>query len=66
MSTKELQTILQSNNSLTLSEIKEIIYQLKNDCIRVTKSDYETGFYDGEVNAFYICLDLLDKMEETK
>lgn len=49
-------------DSLTLEEVKNIIYQLKNDCVRFDKDAYISGFYNGEMNAFYIVLDLLDKV----
>lgn len=63
MRSDELQKILQSDDCLTLDEIKNIIYELKNDCVMFKEDRYEAGFYNGEMNAFYICLDLLDKMD---
>lgn len=67
MKSTELQDILQSEKQLTIKEIKNIIYELKNDVIHKAELDnhYECGFYNGEVNAFYICLDLLDKCEDS-
>lgn len=62
MTTEKLQQILQSDKELTLSEVKEIIYELKNDCVMFKEDRYEAGFYNGEQNAFYICLDLLEKV----
>ena len=66
MTANELQDILASNKERTLSEIREILYQLKNDCIRgaCDENPYKRGYYQGEVNAFYICLDLLEKLED--
>lgn len=92
MTPAELQKILQSDEKLTVKQVEEIIWQLKNDCfeevskwtkekkereiIDVDKwnaeeylnfavSPYlEEKFYYGEINAFYICLDLLEKVEE--
>ena len=66
MTTEKLQQILQSDKALTLNEVKEIIYELKNDCVVFKEDRYEAGFYNGEQNAFYICLDLLDKLDVTK
>lgn len=92
MKPSELQEILQSDKHLTIQEVKEIIWQLKNDCFEEVsklrneqkekevinlgewdieqKIDYslrpylEEKFYYGETNAFYICLDLLEKVVE--
>lgn len=75
MTPAELQKILQSDEKLTVKQVKEIIWQLKSDCLEfqnklfdkeLEKNRYnrEYGFYDGESNAFYICLDLLEKVEE--
>ena len=64
MTVKELRALLQSE-TLTLQQVKDAIYECKNDCIGRADitNKYECGFYNGEVNAFYICLDLLDKLE---
>lgn len=89
MTPTELQKILQSDEKLSLSKIKEIIWQLKTDCfgkIYELKDKQNTAvktnewivddinntlnpylaerFYQGETNAFYICLDLLEKVGE--
>lgn len=90
MKPSELQKILQSENKLTLAEIKEIIYQLQqdcfweiyelgkkefsvdcakdsiHDCLDVIKTQQKIQFYQGETNAFYICLDLLNKIGENE
>lgn len=65
MTSKELSDILSSEQALTLSRVKNIIYELKNDVIHKAELDnhYECGYYNGEVNAFYICLDLLEKVD---
>lgn len=65
METNELQEILQSNERLTIDYLLQIIYELKQDASR-EKHSKEIGemsyyFYEGEVNAFCICLDLLEK-----
>ena len=73
MTPSELQKILRSDEKLTVKQVKEIIWQLKSDCLEfqnklfdkeLEKNRYnrEYGFYDGEANAFYICLDLLEKV----
>lgn len=64
MTTKELQSALQKD-SLTLAEVKQILYSLKNDVLRKQAEDIsesEIHFYGGEGNAFYIALDLLEKV----
>lgn len=65
MTANELQNYLK-RDSLTLQEVAQIIYELKNDCVGRGEigNRYECGFYNGEVNAFYICIDLLSKLEE--
>ena len=73
MTPAELQKILQSDEKLSVEQVKEIIWQLKNDCLEQqnklfdkvlekNKFNRDYGFYDGETNAFYICLDLLAKV----
>ena len=64
MTVEKLQEILQSDEPLTLEQIKQIIYELKNDCVVQSYDEnlWKAGFYTGEGNAFYICLDLLSKM----
>ena len=91
MTPAELQKILQSDDKLTVKQVKEIIWQLKNDCFneinnlrgekqeceklnfedcgvdsinRAFRLYLEEKFYNGEANAFYICLDLLEKVED--
>lgn len=56
---------LNGENILTIEQVKEIIYARKNDCVGLAQyeSKYEQGFYNGEMNAFYICLDLLEKLK---
>ena len=67
MTTQQLQAYLQSEESLTLGKVKDIIYECNNDIagidIDVQANPYTAGYYAGESNAFYICLDLLDKVE---
>ena len=65
---QQLQAYLQSEKPLTLNKVKDIIYECKNDIagvgIDVQANPYTAGYYAGESNAFYICLDLLDKVED--
>lgn len=64
MTDGELQKILQSDEQLSLAKVKQIIYELKNDVIgKIAENKYEAGFNNGQVNAFYICLDLLEKVD---
>ena len=63
MTVEKLQEILQSDETLTLEQIKQIIYELKNDCVVFKQNPYEAGFYNGQLNAFYICSDLLYKLD---
>ena len=66
MTVEKLQEILESDKKLKISEINQIIYELKNDVIGASSYDdnYARGFYTGEINAFYICLDLLAKLPD--
>lgn len=67
------------NHKLSLDELKQVIYELKQDCFgetnklrndrindTVEKDDfiYKNGFYNGEQNAFQIALDLLEHLGE--
>lgn len=53
---------------LTVNELKEIIYRLKQDvfseyCEALTMENLHISqFYLGEDNAFQICLDLLERL----
>ena len=66
----ELHEILDNpNKKLTKAELCEVLYQLKQDCNdegykMCDKEDWvRYNYYMGEVNAFYICLDLLEHLE---
>lgn len=63
MTGTELQNILQSDKQLSIDKIKQIIYELKNDMVKFDKDPYKAGWNNGSMNAFYICLDLLDKLD---
>ena len=64
MTTSELQKILQSDKPLTVSNIGNILYQLKCDIIReqlnLDPTDHKYSWYSGEMNGFQIALDLLE------
>jgi hypothetical protein len=73
MTTAELHEILDDENrKLTADELKEVVYQLKQDCSdechkQIIMGDYEKAqFYSGEANAFQICLDLLEHLKGDK
>jgi hypothetical protein len=71
-------TLKNKNKKLSLQEIKQLIYELRNDSLDLynkeflklveanpRKQDYQNvGFYDGEHNAFQIALDLLEHLEK--
>lgn len=67
MTTNKLQEILQSDKKLTVSEVQKIIWELKQDAFRESckhlAEPKTMRWYDGEVNGFQICLDLLEKLE---
>jgi hypothetical protein len=70
MTTAELHEILDDENrKLTADELKEVVYQLKQDtfekyCEEMSKDDIPNSqFYCGENNAFKICLDLLEHLK---
>lgn len=78
MTTAELHTILDDENKkLSLAELQQVIYDIKQDCIKMTykliddekkRTDIEeyifnSGYYCGEQNAFQIALDLLEHLE---
>lgn len=73
MTTEELHVILDNENrKLEVKELKDVLYQLKQDCCdehckeRRKKDAWKSHFYAGEVNAFYICLDLLEHLDIQK
>lgn len=78
MTTSELHEILDNENrKLTLAELKQVIYELKQDAFCEFGKSLETkslnrqeirniGFYDGEQNAFQIVLDLLEHFDESE
>lgn len=66
MTAEELRKIFQNDKNLTIEEVQNILCELKQDCFNETYKalNKETeDFYYGEINAFYICLDLLEKVD---
>lgn len=64
MTTEELHNILDDEDKkLTVSELQEVVYQLKNDCFEELNSS-DDRLYFGQANAFQICLDLLEHIKE--
>lgn len=73
MKASTLQEIIGSEaKKLTIRELTDIIYELKKDChselieTEERNDRREARFYSGEINAFNICLDLLDKVQNQK
>lgn len=66
----DLSTIISEGKPITLKEAKDIIYNMKADAFdEVCKRDpldRNYQWYNGEVNAFYCVLDLLDLVPESK
>ncbi len=65
MTFEKLHLILDNPDSkLTLDEFKQVLYELKNDCVsEQSKIESTIGsyqFYGGEANAFMIALDLAE------
>lgn len=68
MTTADLHKILDDENyKLLLDELKQVIYELKqdafNELIRSEIGGMQYKFYEGEQNAFQIVLDLLEHLE---
>jgi hypothetical protein len=67
MTTAELHEILDDENrKLTADELKEVVYQLKQDTFDKAFNEeniYVARYYAGETNAFQICLDLLEHLK---
>lgn len=62
----ELQKILNNEDKrITLFELKDILRRLKKACVQSQTNVIDKGvikFYVGEINAFQICLDLLEHL----
>ena len=71
MTTAQLHEILDNDNrKLTLAELEQVIYELKqdafNELIRSEIGGMQYKFYEGEQNAFQIALDLLAHLGDEK
>ena len=70
MTKEELHKILDDENKkITVKEFQDILYRLKEDCFeQVYKlkdcSDIRVQYYNGEINAFYLALDLSEHIKE--
>ena len=67
MTTAELHEILDDENrKLTADELKEVVYQLKQDTFDKALNEenfYVARYYAGETKSFNICLDLLEHLK---
>ena len=67
MTVEQLHEILDDESKkMTVDILEKVIYELKNDCMNASynaSSEHEKQYYYGEVNAFYICLDLLQHLK---
>lgn len=72
MTFQELHEILDNEHrKLSKKELEQVIYELKQDCFNELYGDEmlsieQNRYYMGESNAFQICLDLLEHLDETK
>ena len=65
MTNAELHEILDDENKkISLKEFRNILYELINDCTREATNG-DLSFYQGEINAFYIALDLSEHIQES-
>lgn len=71
MTKEELHKILDDDSKkISLSEFREILYRMKADCIQEIYNLKEDSinpkaqFYYGEINAFYLALDLSEHIKE--
>lgn len=70
MTLDELHAYLYNKEPLTVNQVKDIIYQLKNDSFgEIFKlndvEDWRYSWYNGQINGFQIVLGLLDKVRRT-
>lgn len=71
MTFEELHEVLDDEaRKISLNELENMIYAMKQDCINEQyKRDMGSPlyqYYNGEANAFYICLKLLEHIDEIK
>ena len=77
MTKSELFAILNNEDKkFNLQELKNLIYELETDCVEmgweVCKKPfkdlhaeyYNKGYYNGEQNAFHLCLRLLEHLDD--
>ena len=68
MTNGELHDILDDENKkISLKEFRNVIYKVINSCaseLGKEKNIMARQFYNGEINAFYIALDLSEHIEE--
>lgn len=69
MTKEELHKILDDDSKkISLSEFREILYRMKVDCFEqinvLDNLDPKTQWYYGEINAFYLALDLSEHIKE--
>ena len=66
MTNGELHEILDDENKkISMKEFKNILYELIDDCTREATNG-GLSFYNGEINAFYIALDLSEHIKENE
>ena len=68
MTKEELHKILDDDSKkISLSEFQEILYRMKEDCFEqinvLDNLDPKTQWYYGEINAFYLALDLSEHID---
>ena len=69
MTKLELHEVLDDENKkITVEEFRDIIYRLKEDCFKelykLKVDSIKAQWYYGEVNAFFIALDLSEHIKE--
>ena len=70
MTNGELHDILDDENKkISLKEFRDVIYKVINSCaseLGKEKNIMARQFYNGEINALYIALDLSEHIEESE
>lgn len=68
MVAKELHSKCRSIKNLTIEEARDLLCEFIEDCsnnsLKEGVSIESKCFYDGEINAFNICLNLLERVEK--
>lgn len=67
MTNAELHEILDDENKkISLKEFRNILYELINDCVIESTREIDRMFFNsGQINAFYIALDLSEHIKES-